>query len=63
MTNNPCGQKWYEKKWLIIPGFLLFLPLSLILAGLGSWVVEHPLTREPSLDVAPLPKDKFSKRS
>lgn len=63
MTDNQCPQKWYEKKWFIIPGFVLFLPFSLILAGLGSWVVEHPLTEEPLVDVAPLPKDKSSKRS
>ncbi|HEY9603835.1 MAG TPA: hypothetical protein V6C85_19625 [Allocoleopsis sp.] len=63
MTSDQCAQKWYEKKWFIIPGFVLFLPLGLILAGLGSWVVEHPLTQEPLLDVAPLPKDEFSNRS
>jgi hypothetical protein len=62
MTDNQCAQKWYEKKWFIIPGFVLFLPLSLILAGLGSWVVENPLTEEPLVDVAPLPKNKSSKR-
>jgi hypothetical protein len=63
MTKNQCSQKWYEKKWFIIPGFVLFFPLSLILAGLGCWVVEHPLTQEPLLDVAPLPKNKFSEHS
>ncbi|HEY9601539.1 MAG TPA: hypothetical protein V6C85_08015 [Allocoleopsis sp.] len=50
MIAQPLHPKWCEQAWFIIPAFVAFLPLGLLLALLSNWVIGHPTIPEPILE-------------
>jgi hypothetical protein len=47
MISNQQPKNWYEKKRFMVPAFMLFLPLGIVMAAASNWVMTHFHDSEP----------------
>ncbi|HEY9729733.1 MAG TPA: hypothetical protein V6D50_25060 [Chroococcales cyanobacterium] len=50
MTSYQQPRNWYEKKRFIVPAFVAFLPLGIVMATASNWIMTYFHDSEPTFE-------------